>query len=533
MKESTRNEIIRLYYGGTSMRKIADALHVSRHTVKRALTEHDGGRSGESPPSRRKRPSQLDAYEATVRALLERYPEITAMRVLEELRKEGFSGGYTIVKERVGQLRPHRRKQPVMRFETSPGAQAQMDYATYTIDFTEEGPRRVHLFSYILGYSRRQYIRFVERQDFATTIRQHVRAFEHLGGVAATCLYDNMKVVVTEYDGEEPIYNTRFLAFATHYGFRPWACRPRRPQTKGKVERPFYFVETSLLNGRTFRSLDHLSEVAAWWLANVADVRIHRETKQTPLARHKEELPHLVPLPQNPYDTAEVVYRTVNCEGLIAYRGNRYTVPWRSIGQMLPIRITESELIVHGPHLDEIARHRLFPMSASGQTSRREEDCPQEDSRKKHAVLKERFEQLGPSAARFFTALTETRRYGKQEAYKILTLLETYRREDLVTALEHAARHGAYSSTSVERILAIQAAPRTALDRLAEREQGHLRSLMNDLPTRPRDTAEYQHLLEGQTSKGTPDGEDAAKDDTTIDAEETEDDRTDAPEQDP
>jgi hypothetical protein len=105
---------------------------------------------------------------------------------------------------------------------------------------------------------------------------------------------------------------------------------------KGKVERPFYFVETSLLNGRTFRSLDHLNEVAAWWLANVADVRIHRETKQTPLARHKEELPHLVPLPQNPYDTAEVVYRTVNCEGLIAYRGNRYTVPWRSIGQMLP-----------------------------------------------------------------------------------------------------------------------------------------------------------------------------------------------------
>ena len=232
MKESTRNGIVRLYYGGTSMRKIAQTLHISRHTVKRVLTEHDGGRSGESPPSRRKRPSQLDEYEATIRALLERYPDITSMRVLEELQKEGFSGGYTIVKERVRELRPRRHKQPVMRFETSPGAQAQMDYATYTIDFTEEGPRRVHLFSYVLGYSRRQYIRFVERQDFATTIRQHVRAFEHLGGVAATCLYDNMKVVVTEYDGEEAIYNTRFLAFATHYGFRPWACRPRRPQTK-------------------------------------------------------------------------------------------------------------------------------------------------------------------------------------------------------------------------------------------------------------------------------------------------------------
>jgi transposase len=78
----------------------------------------------------------------------------------------------------------------------------------------------VNLFSYILGYSRRQYLRFVESQDFETTIREHVRAFTHLGGVAATCLYDNMKVVVARYEGDEPIYNTRFLAFATHYGYR-------------------------------------------------------------------------------------------------------------------------------------------------------------------------------------------------------------------------------------------------------------------------------------------------------------------------
>jgi len=113
--------------------------------------------------------------------------------------------------------------------------QAQMDYSPYEIDFTAEGRRRVHAFSDILAYSRRQYVRFVEKQDFATTIREHVRAFEYLGGLAATCLYDNMKVVVTGYDGDQPIYNTRFLAFATHYGFQPWACRRHRPQTKGKI----------------------------------------------------------------------------------------------------------------------------------------------------------------------------------------------------------------------------------------------------------------------------------------------------------
>ena len=79
-----------------------------------------------------------------------------------------------------------------------------MDYSTYDLDFSDEGRRRVHAFSYVLGYSRRQYLHFVESQDFATTVREHIRAFEHLGGVAATCLYDNMKVVVSGYDGDEP-----------------------------------------------------------------------------------------------------------------------------------------------------------------------------------------------------------------------------------------------------------------------------------------------------------------------------------------
>ncbi len=107
----------------------------------------------------------------------------------------------------------------MIRCETAPGAQAQVDYAVQDIDFTAEGRRRVSLFSYILGHSRRQDLRFVESQDMATTLNEHVRACAHLGGVAATCLYDNMKVVVTGYENDVPIYNPRFLAFATHYGF--------------------------------------------------------------------------------------------------------------------------------------------------------------------------------------------------------------------------------------------------------------------------------------------------------------------------
>jgi len=243
MNEATRNEIVRRWQAGASMRSIARTLRLSRNTVRRALDGIAAARAGKTPMPAGKRPSRLDPYEATIVELLGRYPDLTAARVFQELRAHGFNGGYTIVRQRVGQLRPQPASAPVVRFETAPGAQAQVDYATYDIDFTEEGRRRVHLFSYLLGYSRRQYLRFVEAQDFETTLRQHVRAFEHLGGVAATCLYDNFKVVVTGYDGDVPIYNTRFLAFATHYGFRPVATRSRpagwpRSPTSASTARP-------------------------------------------------------------------------------------------------------------------------------------------------------------------------------------------------------------------------------------------------------------------------------------------------------
>ena len=367
MTEPKRNEIISRWRSGSSIRRIARELKLSRNTVSRVLEEIEARRAGgpDGLPTRR-RPSRLDPYLPIIKELLDRYPDLTAVRLFQELRQRGFTGGYTVVRQRLGELRPRTTPLPVVRFETGPGAQAQMDYAVYDLDFTGEGRRRVCLFSYILGYSRRQYLRFVESQDMTTTLREHLRAFEHLGGVAATCLYDNMKVVVTGYEDDVPIYNPRFLAFATHYGFRPLACRPRRPQTKGKVERPFSYVETSLFNGRTFSSLDHLNETTAWWLAHVADVRELREAKKTPLQLHAEEQPHLVPLPAQAYEVSPVLYRTVNVEGLVTYCQNGYSVPWRYIGSMLPVRVTEKELIVYGREVEEISRHALLPARSGG-----------------------------------------------------------------------------------------------------------------------------------------------------------------------
>jgi transposase len=507
MTEEIRHEIVRRRQGGASIRRIAEDLDLARQTVRDAVVRWEAERTGPeaspAPPPRR-RASALDAYDEAIRQWLTRYPDITVTRLLEELRRQGFTGRYTILRQRVETLRPRPTRVPVVRFETDPAAQAQMDYSTYDLDFTGEGRRRVHLFSYLLSYSRRQYLRFVETQDLPTTLREHIRAFEHLGGAARTCLYDNMKVVVLRHGDEGPLYNPKFLAFATHYGYKPWACRVRRSQTKGKVERHFDYVEKNLLNGRTFASLDHLNEVTARWLAEVADIRTHRETRQRPLDRHAAERPHLIPLPATPYAIDAVDYRVVDVEGFIVYQQNRYSVPWRHIGAALPVRIAAGELIVYGPGVDEMARHRLFPRGVTGQRSEQKEHRPAVDPRVQQSLLRERFAELGPPAGRFLDGLIRDQRYGCQQAFKILALQSTYSRVDLLAALERAVRFGAYSLNAIERILAAQARPQSILDCLADRERRHLPDHLRDNPVSPRPTTEYRNLTEESTDHGPP-----------------------------
>jgi len=498
MTEEQRHEIVQRRQSGLSMRAIAEELGISRGAVARALARVQAQRDGRVTGSPRPRPrkSIIDPFEPILKELLAKYPNLTTERALQELQARGFTGKYTVVRQRIGLLRPRAAAPPVPRFETGPGAQAQMDYGVYDIDFIREGRRRVYLFSYLLSYSRRQYLHFVESMDLPTTLREHVHAFHHLGGVARVCLYDNFKAVVLRHDADGAFYNPKFLAFATHYGFRPHACRVRRPQTKGKVERQFHFVEVSLLNGRTFETLEHLNEVTAQWLQSVADVRTLRDFKESPLQRHAVEQPHLLTLPACDFDTAQVVYRHVNVEGYVTHRLNLYSVPWSHIGQVLPVRITESEVVVYSISLEEIARHALVPSTQTGVRQTLKSHHPAADPIERELLLRQRFGELGPIALTFLDGLLAKQIQGKLQAQQLLALLAQYQRDDVHQALERAVRFGAFSLAAVRRILAACAKPKPLLDELADLHRETLDPSLRQESIGPRPTSDYQHLLQ-------------------------------------
>jgi transposase len=506
MDEALRHEIVQRRQAGASVRSIAKALGISRGAVARVWARVQAQREGRAAPrpGPRRRGSIVDAFEPLLKELLARYPNLTVERALQELRQHGFRGGYTVVGERVRRLRPRPAPAPVPRFETEPGQQAQMDFGVYDLDFTREGRRRVYLFSYLLGYSRRQYLHWVESMDLLTTLREHVHAFHHLGGVARVCLYDNFKAVVLWHDADGPVYNPKFLAFATHYGFKPRACAVRRPQTKGKVERRFFYVETSLLNGRTFDTLEHLNAVTQEWLAAVADVRRLRDFRESPQERHAREQPHLLPLPARDFDTALMLYRHVTVEGFVGYRLNFYSVPWSYIGQVLPVRVLDDEVTIYSIGLEEIARHHLVPGSQRGVRRLIKSHHPAADPNQRIVLLRQRFDELGPIAVQFLDGLLAKQAYGKMQAQQLLALVAHYHRDDVLKALERAVRFGAFSLAAMRRILAAQARPKRLLEELADLHQDALDPSLRQEPIGPRPTSDYQHLLAPEETHETP-----------------------------
>jgi len=175
---------------GMSNREIARELGVSRNTVSRMLKK-----TRIQEKKKRHRGSKLDPYMEKIRLLIDDH-NLSAVRILEEIRKMGYNGGYTILKDYCHEPRKDRRIQAVYRYETDPGKQLQVDFGEFGYIDIDGKRRKLYAFSMILGYSRMRYVEFTTDISTENVIKMHLNAFSFFGGFTDTILYDNMKQVV-------------------------------------------------------------------------------------------------------------------------------------------------------------------------------------------------------------------------------------------------------------------------------------------------------------------------------------------------
>ncbi len=498
------NQVVTLERQGMSRRAIARALDISRNTVRKLLEAHARSREvahsalPPAPSGAPRPPGKADAYADQMAGLVARYPDITAQRIFEELRQLGYEGGYTAIKVRVRKVRPKPAPEPSLPTPvTGPGKMAESDWSPYTVELEGGGRIVVQAFSYVLRLSHRKYYGFFERCDLHALMDGHVATFERFDGAAEVCKYDSQKPVVLGWEGEQPIYNPRFVAFATHYEFRPEACRRRRPNDKPRVERSFWELERSFFNGRSFRDLADLRRQLATWLDSTCDVRPHDKTKRTALEAFAEERAHLRPLPAHPYDTARVAYRVASIDGFVSVDGNRYAVPYEHVTDILPVRVTANEVFIYAADLRMVARHELAPRGRGVDIA--PPGCHDYPGGARCAAdldqLKKAFEDLSEDAGLFFAGLVAAQ--GRQAGYHarlILVLRERFSTVDLCAALRHARAFGAFDHHAIERILTARAAPRRLAEYVDEDFARRLAESLDGREVPARDLDEYDRL---------------------------------------
>ncbi len=232
--EQLENLIVTLYHSrGWSIRRISREMRVSRKRVRRVLASQGvlrdttpEGRIG----SKKRRQSKLDPYKEYIGELLNKYPDITGQRIYEMICEKGFDGEITILRYHLNQVCQAATKTPIIMVETDPGQLAAHDWSEYNITFTSSGDiEKVIIFSYILGYSRRQYMNLVDDQTQRTLFRELIAAFIYLDGVPLEIRGDNQKACVDRWEIGRPVFNRKYLEFATHYRFRPITITPGNP----------------------------------------------------------------------------------------------------------------------------------------------------------------------------------------------------------------------------------------------------------------------------------------------------------------
>ncbi len=345
---------------GWGAKRISRELGCSRNTVRSYLRQ-----GAWQPYQSPRRPGRLAAHQDWLADRFRQHRGNCDVVRQQLQREHGITVSLRTVERAVAHLRREVLAQTAatVRFETPPGQQLQIDFGTLRVPVGEE-QTKIHLFVATLGYSRRTYVAMFLHERQSAWLQGLEDAFRHFGGMTREVLIDNARALVTEHDAQtrEVAFNDRFHAFCRYWGVTPRACAPYRARTKGKDERGVGYVKRNAIAGHRFASLEELEAHLARWMREVADVRIHGTTAEPPIDRfERDERSALTPLASKaPFLQVRELSRRVHTDACIELDTNRYSVPWKLIGETVTVVVAERQVRVLYA-AEEVASHAQNP----------------------------------------------------------------------------------------------------------------------------------------------------------------------------
>ena len=437
---------------GLSARAIAKRLAVSRNTV-RALLRGAPARTQMSRPSPA-RGSMLEPYKPEIKDLLDEVPEMKAPAMLERLRRLGYSGGITVVRDHLRRVRPRPHREAFLTLDFHPGAAMQVDWADF--GYALPGcPRRVSALVMALCYSRYLYIEFTLSQTFGTFVRAMERGVQFFGGTTVVDIFDNMKTVVITHNHKTTQFNQRFLAYSRARGFGIRACNPGKGNEKGRVERPIGFIRERFWPGRRFVSLLDLNQQATAWRDDFANNREHAETGKIPALVFKYEEQRLLrPLSTpSPFETDDIISAGVTKLFRVGFDRNTYSVPSRLVSQTVVVRANDDAVAVL-LGTKQIALHRrCWGIGQDIEHASHRSALLDIKTRAAAGAVPSHLAALGQTGAEYFSIFAAGRRSIAREVVRLTFLCELFSERATADAMAEVMTTGHVGAEYVEYVL--------------------------------------------------------------------------------
>ena len=444
----------RVLRDGVSKRQILRETGMHWTTLEKIL-EHP------SPPpyQRKERPGKpkIDPYVDRIRQILDQDKHIdkkqrhTAKKIWERLQQEGFTGGYTIVKDVVRELK--RTSQEVFLPLKHPPGEAQVDFGHALVKMGGV-LRKVCFFVMTLPYSDAFFVRAYERECTETFWDGHVRAFTFFGGVPRRITYDNSKIAVAKIIGPRARELTRgFLQLVSHYLFHHHFCLVGRANEKGVVEGLVrYSRQNFLVPVPQVRDFDELNALLLEQCRNDLQRRVRGQIKTKDKLLLEEQLCFL-PLPLAPFDACRIQPGRVNSELLVRFDDNDYSVPMEYAYQEVTVKGYTDRV--------QICRFQeVIAVHPRGWGKEQQFFDPLHYlpllERKPHSLAFARpFDgwQLPGCFEVLRDRMEAQMEHGTQEYIGVLRLLETHRITDLTAAVEKALRQRVHTRDGVMQFL--------------------------------------------------------------------------------